>query len=96
MDLSVSLEVVATNEALVAVIAFELTITKVGLNVRLNVLFAAETFVAILVSADPLVVRRLRTLDELRNVVNGDVGFLNGGFDAGLEVEIRDRHASRR
>ena len=56
MDLGMSLQVVTSNEALVAVVAFELTITKMSLDVGLDVLLAAETLIAVFVFANPLVV----------------------------------------
>jgi hypothetical protein len=96
MNLGMSLEVVATNEALVAVVALELSVAQMGLYMGLDVLFAAEALVAVLVPADPLVVAaRLGAFNELSNIVNRDVGLLNRGFDSRLEIEIRDRHTPR-
>ena len=58
-----------THKAFVAVVASELPITEMGLDMRLDVLFPAEFLAAIFVPADPFVVDRIRALDELGNVV---------------------------
>ena len=94
VDLGMSLQVMAADEPLVAVVALELAVVKVSLHVGFDVLLPAETLVTIIELTDPLAVIRIRALDVLSNVIQGDVCLLNGSTNAGLEVEIRDGHAS--
>ena len=88
VDLGMSLQIMATYEAFVAMIAAELPVAKVCLHVRLDVLLAAELLVATIVTADPLVVSRVRTFDECCNVINGNPSVFDGRVDSWLEVEI--------
>ena len=96
MNLRVTLEVVASYEALQAAVTSELSITKVGLDVRFDILFAAEAFVAVIVLADPLVVSWVRAFDEVCYVIKGDVCFFDGSLNARLKVEVGDGHAAGR
>jgi hypothetical protein len=77
VDLRMSLEIMATNEAFVAVVASELPISEMSLDVRFDVLLAAESFIAFLVFADPFVVYLVWAFNELGNVVERDVCFLD-------------------
>ena len=77
MDLGVAFEVVASNKALVAVVTAELTIAKMCLDVRLDVLFSAKFLVAVLELADPFVVTWVWSFDELSDVVESDVGLFD-------------------
>ena len=79
VDLGVAFEVVASNKALVAVVAAELTIAKMCLDMRLDVFFAAELFVAVFVFADPFVVAWVWSFNELSDVVESDIGFFDRG-----------------
>lgn len=88
MDFSMSFEIVSSYEAFLAVVTSELSVTKMGLNVGLNVFFSAEALVAVFVLADPLSVIWQWSLDELSNVVECDVGFFDGSADTWLELEI--------
>ena len=54
---------------------------------RLNVLFAAKLLVATLVRADPLVLS-VWPFDELRNIVDADVGLLDRSTNFGVEMEV--------
>ena len=54
---------------------------------RLNVLFAAKLLVATLVRADPLVLS-VWAFDELRNIVDADVGLLDRSTNFGVEMEV--------
>lgn len=77
MDFGVALEVVASDEALLAVITAELPVTKMGLYMGFDILFAAESLVASFIYAAPFVVNRIRTLDKLCNVVQADIGLFD-------------------
>jgi hypothetical protein len=88
MNFGMPLEIVSTDEALVAVITLELSIVKVSLHVRFDVLFPAETLVAIVELANPLVVRRIWPFYVLCNIVQSDVSLLDGSADAWFEVEV--------
>jgi hypothetical protein len=77
MDLGVPLEIMASHESFVAVIALELPIIEVGLDVRLDVLLPAESLIAIVKFANPLIVQRIGPFYVLRNVIQGDIGLLN-------------------
>jgi hypothetical protein len=56
-----SLEVVLSDEALLAVRTLELSVAKVSLNMRLDVFFPSKTFFAIWEEANPFSVRRVRS-----------------------------------
>jgi hypothetical protein len=88
MNFGMPLEIVSTDEALVAVITLELSIVKVSLYVRFDVLFPAEALVAVVELANPLVVRRIWPFYVLCNIVQGDVSLLDGSADAWFEVEV--------
>lgn len=88
MDFGMPLEIVSTDESFVAVITLELSIVKVSLHVRFDVLFPTEALVAIVELANPLVVRRIGPFYVLCNIVQGDVSLLDGSADAWFEVEV--------
>jgi hypothetical protein len=88
MNFGMPFEIVSTDESFVAVITLELSIVKVSLHVRFDVLFPAEALVAIVELANPLVVRRVRSFYVLCNIVQGDVSLLDGSVDAWFEVEV--------
>lgn len=90
MDLCMTFQVVTSNEALSAMIATELSITKMGLDMRLDVLFPAEALVAIFVLAHPLVIDWIWAFNELSNVIDGNVGLFDGCLDTRLKIEIGD------
>src|SRR2546423_4312246 len=93
VDLGMSLQVMAAHESLVAVVALELPIIKVGLHVRFDVLFSAEALVAVVELANPLVVHRIWPFYVLRNVIQGNIRLLDRSADAWFEVEVRNRHS---
>ena len=78
MNLSMTLEVMAADEAFLAVVASELPITEVSLDMRLDVLLTTESLVAIFILADPFVVIGHWTVDELRDIVEADICFFDG------------------
>lgn len=88
VNLGMSLEVVSSDEALLAVVAAELSVTKVRLNMRFYILLAAELLVAVIEFASPLLISGIWAFDELCNVVKVDIGLLDRGLNAWLEVEI--------
>jgi hypothetical protein len=88
MDLGVPFEIVAAHESFVAVIALELPIVEVSLDMRFDVLLPAESLIAIVEVANPLVVRRIGPVYVLCNVIQGNIGLLNGGADAWIKVEV--------
>ena len=55
MDLGVPFQVVSSNETLFAVVASELSVTQVSLDMRLDVFFATKLLVTVLELASPLV-----------------------------------------
>ena len=55
MNLCMTLQVVLADKALATAIALELTISKMGLDMRANVLSPAKNLAAILIEACPLV-----------------------------------------
>ncbi len=83
-----ALKIVSTDEALLAVVAAELSITEMSLHMGFDVLFAAEALVAVLKLACPLLVGWVWAFDELCDVVKVDVGFLDGCLDTWLQVEV--------
>jgi hypothetical protein len=69
VDLGVAFEIVAAHETLATVVAAELAVAEVGLNVRLDVFFSAEFLVAVFVLAGPFGVNGVWAFDELGYVV---------------------------
>lgn len=90
VDLGVSLQVVAADKTLVAVIASELSIAEMGLHMGLDILFPSKFLVAFFILANPLIVNRIWSLDKLGNVIQRDVGLLDRGVHSRLEMQIRD------
>lgn len=88
VDLGMSLQVVSSDEAFSAVIASELSVAKMGLYVRFDVLFTSKSLVAIFVFANPLVIHRIGSFNELGDIVEGDIGFFNGCTNAWFEIEV--------
>ena len=64
-----TLEIVSSDETLLAVVAAELPVTEMSLNVRLDVLLTTKALVAVVKFAGPLLVRWVWSFDELCNVV---------------------------
>ena len=56
VNLRVTLQIVLSNEALAAVVALELAIAKMGLDVGADVLLAAELLVAAIEETSPLAI----------------------------------------
>jgi hypothetical protein len=77
VNFGVAFEVVAADEALLAVITSELPIAKMSLHVRFDVLLAAESLVATLECAGPFIVDWVGAFNELCNVVQGDIGLFD-------------------
>jgi hypothetical protein len=90
VDLGVAFQVVASDEALLAVVTSELTIAEMSLDMGFDVLFPAELLVAVVELADPFVIDRIWSLDILRNVIQSDIGLFDRCLDARLEVKIGD------
>jgi hypothetical protein len=67
--LCVTLQVVLSDEALAAVVALELAITKMGLDVGTNVLLAAELLVAPIEETGPLAIAVILGADEALNIL---------------------------
>jgi hypothetical protein len=84
MYFGMAFQVVASNETFLAVVASELTIAKMGLDVGLDVLLPTELLIAILKFANPFVIHRVWSFDELRNFIQADVGLLNRCLNARL------------
>lgn len=64
-----TLEIVPSDEALLAVVAAELPVTEMSLNVGLNVLLTTKALVAVVKFADPFLVGWVWSFDELCDVV---------------------------
>ncbi len=69
VDFGMSFQIVTSYKALVTVVTSKLSITKVSLDVGFDVFFSSEFLVAPYILADPFVVKRIRTFDELGNVI---------------------------
>jgi len=76
VNLCVTLQVVLSNKALAAVVALELTVTKMGLDVSTNVLLAAELLVAPIEEAGPLAIAVILGTDELLDILRRDASVL--------------------
>lgn len=94
--LGVPLEIVCPDEALIAVIAFILSIPQVGLHMRLYIFLSAEPLVAAGKCADPLVIHGVGPLDIGRNLVQGDARVFDRGIEIGVEVKISECCRPRR
>jgi hypothetical protein len=88
MNLCMPLEIMASHESFIAVIALELSIIKVGLDVRFDVFLPAKSLIAIVEFANPLVVHRIWPFYVQCNVIQRDVCLLDGSTDAWFEVEV--------
>ena len=77
VDFGMAFQIVAPDEALVAMVTFELTVTQMSLHMGFDVLLPSEALVTPFELAGPLVITILRALDEHRDVIQGDVGFFN-------------------
>lgn len=95
VDLSVAFQVVASYEAFAAMVAAELTVAEMGLNVGFDVFLSAEAFVAFRIGADPFVVHGVGTVNELYDVVECNVCFFNRCRYSRLKIEIGDGHSAR-
>lgn len=65
------------HKTLVAVVTPELSITQVGLDMRLDVFFASKFLITTFVFADPFIIDRIWTFDELGYIVQGDICLLD-------------------
>ena len=81
VDLGVSLKVVLTDKALLTRGALVLTVVEVSLDVRLDVLLAAELLSTVLVCACPLAVTCVRAADELSDLILSDTSLCLGLLD---------------
>lgn len=81
VDLGMSLQVVLSNKALFAMRTLELSVAKMGLYMRLDVLLSSKTLLTVWVQAKPFAVCWVRPLDEGSDIIYGDScvgdGFLN-------------------
>jgi hypothetical protein len=92
VNLCVALQVVLSDEALAAVIALELAITKMGLDVGTDVLLAAELLVAPIEETGPLAIAVILGADEALDILGRDTGVL----DASVDVESLQHSLTRR
>jgi hypothetical protein len=93
VDLCVTLEVVLSDEALAAVVALELAITEMGLDVGTNVLLAAELLVAPIEETGPLAIAVILGADEALNVLGRDASVLDASVDVeSLQHSLTGRH----
>ena len=69
VNLCVTLEVMLSNEALAAVIALELAIAKMGLDVGTDVLLAPELLVASIKQTGPLAIAVILGADETLDIL---------------------------
>lgn len=88
VNLGMTLQVMLPNEALIAVIAAPLPISKVSLHVRSNVFFAPKKLVASVVSAHVLVVI-VWTYNVHRNLVLSDSGLFVGSVNVHCRSRLR-------
>lgn len=88
VDFGVTLEIVATHKALAAMIALELTVTQVCLDVRLDVLFSAEASPAACMEADPFAIPLVRAVDKRGNLIDCDTSLVDGCMDSVVEVKV--------
>jgi hypothetical protein len=82
-----ALQIVAAYETLAAMIALELPIPEVRLNVRFDVLFSTESPVTAIVRANPFVVFGIRTGDICCDVIQGDTSVFDGRINSGIKIE---------
>ena len=84
MDFGVTFEIVLANETFFAVRTLKLSISKMGLNMRFDVLFPSKALLAIRVEANPFSIERIGSRNERRNIINCNSGFSNRfvGIDA--------------
>jgi len=69
VNLCVTLEVMLSNKALAAVVALELAIAKMGLDVGTDVLLAAELLVAFIKQTGPLAIAVILGADETLDIL---------------------------
>ena len=60
------------------------------LNMRLDVLFPAKLLSTVFKRAHVFAVDRIWSINELGNVIDGDVGVLDRSFDARFKIQICD------
>lgn len=75
VDLRMSLQIVSANEALVAVVTLVLTISKVGLNMGLDILLSAKSSVTAGMQANPLAILGIRTRYVGGDFINANTCF---------------------
>ncbi|KAI6751422.1 hypothetical protein HG531_006118 [Fusarium graminearum] len=78
VDLGMSLKIVLPDEALLACGTLVLTVVEVSLNVRLDVLLAAELLTTVLVCACPFAVACIGAADELSDLILSHTGLCLG------------------
>jgi hypothetical protein len=77
MNFGMAFEIVLSDEAFLAVGALELSVSEMGLDVRLDVLLPSKAFLAIRVETNPFSIERIRSRNEGSNVVNSDSSLSN-------------------
>jgi hypothetical protein len=92
VNLCVTLQVVLSNETLAAVIALELAITEMGLDMGTNILLATELLVASIKETGPFAIAVVLGADELLNILRRDASVLN----ASVDVESLQHSLTRR
>jgi hypothetical protein len=92
VNLCVTLQVVLSNEALAAVVALELAITEMGLDVGTDVLLAAELLVAPIEETGPLAIAVILGANEALDILGRDTSVL----DASVDVESLQHSLTRR
>lgn len=84
VNFGMSLEIVSTNKALIAVVTLVLAITKVSLNVRLDILLSSKPPLTSWVQADPFSVLGVWAIDVRGDFLQRDTGLCNGCLDPGV------------
>lgn len=87
VNLGVTLQVMSTNEALVAMITLILAITKVGLDVGLDIFFSSEPPLAAGVKANPLSILRVRARDVGGDLIDGDPSLFDRSMNPSIKVK---------
>lgn len=95
MNLSMAFQIVATDEALVAMIAFELAVTQVGLDMGLDILLPAKPSFTAWMEADPFAILGVRARDVRSDLIDGDTGLVDGCVDPFVKVQVVNRRDSR-
>lgn len=86
MYLRMTFQVVSSNETFIAMVTLILSVTKMRLDVRLNVFLSSKASVAAGVNANPFPVNGIRSGNVRCDFINGNPSLGDGGLDAGIEV----------